>query len=212
MPRAATGLYAAPTNSFNPAVAATVIDPDDFNEFQVDLESVLNEDIYCVLASNYTLTDSATAQKAFNASTNGTFAVAATTTYLIKGEYLITNTGATSHTWAVLFALTTATFTSAVLRVRGRTGITGASTFTADLSGYTTDPTTALVCTAASTANPEHVIISFNGIFRVNAAGTITPQVKLSAQANGTQTMLANSWFLARPLGSNTVATRGTWT
>lgn len=212
MPRASTGLYALPTNTMNPAVAATVIDPDDFNEFTVDLENVLNEDIYCVLASDYTLGDSATAQKAFNASTNGTFAVAATTTYLIRGEYFITNTGTTSHTWGILFELTTATFTSAILRARGRTGITGTSTFTADLSGWTTDPTTVLVCTAASTANPELVLISFEGVFRVNVAGTITPQVKASAQPNGTEVMKAGSWFMARPIGSNTVATRGTWT
>ena len=165
-----------------------------------------------VLSADYTLTDSSTAQKAFDASTLGTVAVAASTTYEFEAQYLITNTGATSHTWAVLIALTTATLTSGTMTVRGRSGITSAATLTADSSAYTTDVTTALVATAASTSTTENVILNLTGILRVNAAGTITPQVKLSAQANGTQTMLKNSYFRMRPIGADTVTTVGTWT
>jgi hypothetical protein len=210
MARASTGLYVAPTNSFNPATAGTVIDPDDFNEFQVDLENVLNENIYCILAADYTLTDSATAQKAFDGSTLGTVAVAAATTYLMRAQYTITNTGATSHTWSTLFA-GTATLTSIQYVARARTGITNAGTFTAVLDGYTT-AATALAVTAASTANPEFVIITLDGVIRVNAAGTLIPQVKLSAQANGTQIMLANSYIHLQPVCGNTTDTVGTWT
>jgi hypothetical protein len=210
MTRASTGIWAAPTNSFNPAAAATAIDPDDWNDILTDLEGGLNERIWCALTANYTLTDSSTAQKAFDASSNGTVAVAASTTYRMRAQYLITNTGTTSHTWATLFA-GTATLTSIAYVARGRSGDTSAATLTADTSAYTT-AATALVVTAASTTATEFVIINLSGVIRVNAAGTLIPQVKLSAQANGTQTMLANSFFELVPICGNAQATVGTWT
>lgn len=212
MTRAASGAWAFPTNSVNPAVAATAINPTHFNALLADMLLGLNEGIYGVLTADYTLTDQNTAQKAFNNSTGGIFAVAASTTYLVEAEYAITNTGTNAHTWAVLFALTTATFTSAFLRVRGRSGATSLATFAADLSGSTTDPTSALVCTASSTSSTENVLLSLRGVFRVNVAGTITPQVKLSATTGGTIKMLANSFISLRPIGGNAVTSIGTWT
>jgi len=163
-----------------------------------------------VLSGNYTLTDTASAQKAFNASTNGALTLAGSTTYEFEGQYIITNTGTNAHTWGVLFG-GTGTITSATMMVRGRTGTTSAATFTADLSGYTTDITTVLVSTASSTSATEFVILSLRGILRVNAAGTFIPQVKLSATTGGTITMLANSFIRFWPIGSNTVTNVGNW-
>jgi hypothetical protein len=42
MSRASDGIYTAPVNSFNPAVATTVIDPDAWNAFLADVSAALN--------------------------------------------------------------------------------------------------------------------------------------------------------------------------
>lgn len=166
------------------------------------------------LSADYSLSDVNTAQKAFNSSTNGAITLPASSSYLLEFSYVITNTGTTSHTWGVLFG-GTATLTSGILAVHGRSGITSAATLTADTSAYTTDLTTVLVCTAASTSSTEHVILSGQGIVRINGAGTFIPQVKMSAAANGggasTEKMLANSWLRLTPFGTNTAVTLGNW-
>lgn len=180
---------------------------DEFEKIDENLAELYGSQ--CVLSADYTLTDSATAQKAFNSSTNGAVTLASSTSYEFEAQYVITNTGATSHTWSVLFA-GTATFTSLLYTATGRTGDTSAATLTAEKSAYTT-AATALVVTDASTTATEFVIIKLRGILRVNAGGTVIPQVKLSAQANGTQKMLANSFIKFRPFGSDTETTTGTW-
>src|SRR4029077_616021 len=82
------------------------------------------------LESDYTFTDSSTAQKAFNATTNGAITLPANSGYLLEAEYLITNVGTTSHTWAVLFA-GTASITALDYMAMGRSGITSQLTLTA---------------------------------------------------------------------------------
>jgi hypothetical protein len=162
------------------------------------------------LSSDYTLTDNGTAQKAFNATSSGTITLPASSAYLLEFEYLITSTGTTSHTWAVLFA-GTATWTSNMMTVHGRSGATSLATLTADSSASTTDVTTALVMTAASTSATENVILSGRGTLRVANAGTLIPQVKISTTTNGTPTMKANSWVRLTPIGANTATTLGNW-
>lgn len=162
------------------------------------------------LSADYTLTDSNAAQKAFNATTNGAITLPGSSSYLLEFEYLITNTGTTSHTWGVLFG-GTATLTSGMLMGHGRSGTTSLATLTADTSGATTDLTTVLVLTAASTSATENVILSGRGIVRINAGGTFIPQVKMSAAATGTEKMLANSWIRLTPFGSNTATNLGNW-
>ncbi len=167
------------------------------------------------LSSDYTLTDSATAQKAFNSSTNGAITLPASSSYLLEAEYMITNTGTTSHTWGVLFA-GTASLTALDFQARGRSGITSLLTLTADSSasqqtGAGSLPTTNLVMTAASTSSTEKVLISIRGVVRINAGGTFIPQVKLSAQANGTEKMLRGSFIRLTPFGSDTATSLGNW-
>lgn len=173
------------------------------------------EIIMMSLSSDYTLTDSATAQKAFNASTNGAVTLPASSSYLLEAEYNITNTGTTSHTWATLFA-GTATVTALDYIVRGRTGVTSQLTFTADLSGSQSNaagslPSTALVVTPASTSASENVILSLRGTLRVNGTGTFIPQVKLSAGTTGTEKMLRGSYIKLIPFGTDTATSLGNW-
>lgn len=161
----------------------------------------------CVLTANYTLSNVNTAQKAFNCSTNGSVTLAASTSYYFEAQYLITNTGTTSHTWGVLLG-GAATFTSVAYEARAHTSTGNVLTATSDI--YST-AATILVVTAASTSATENVTIGLTGIMRVNAGGTVIPQVQLSAATGTAATMLANSYFKLYPIGSNTVATVGNW-
>jgi hypothetical protein len=173
-------------------------------------------DIFAMsLAADYTLTDSSTAQKAFNATTNGAITLPANSGYLLEAEYLITNTGTTSHTWAVLFA-GTATITALDFAARGRSGATSQFTLAADSSASQSNgsgslPTTALVMTAASTSATENVLLSIRGTLRINAAGTFIPQVKLSAGTGGTEKMLRGSFIRLTPIGTDTATNLGNW-
>lgn len=171
---------------------------------------VINAEQFTILSANYALTDSSTAQKAFNATANGAVTLQSETTYEFEAQYLITNTGTSSHTWGCLFA-GTATITSGVMTLKGRGGGTSAATLTAETSAYTTDLTTVLVGTGALTSATENTILNLRGIVRINAGGTFIPQVKLSATTSGTITMLANSFFRCWPVGANTVTNVGNW-
>ena len=168
----------------------------------------VQEMFICALSSNYVLANSTSAQAAFNATTNGAITLPASSSYFFEANYIITNTGATSHTWAVLFG-GTATLTSGQLvaqAISNTSNAVGTSSV-----GYTSTLGTAFTVTAASTSTTENVSISLSGIVRINAAGTLIPQVKLSAAPGGTQTMLANSFIMFTPFGSNTATTLGAW-
>jgi hypothetical protein len=160
-----------------------------------------------MLASDYTLSDVNTAQAAFNATTNGAYTVLGNTTYEFEAVYLITNTGTTSHTWAVLFG-GTATFTSLAYLAQAHTSTGNALTAASEI--YAT-AATATVVTAASTSATENVTVKLRGLMRVNAGGTLIPQVKLSAATGGTEKMLANSFFRCWQIGNGSIATVGSW-
>lgn len=166
------------------------------------------------LSSDYTLTDSSTAQKAFNATTNGQITLPASSGYLLEAEYMLSSTGATAHTWAVLFA-GTATITALDFLVHGRSGITSAATLTADQSvsqanGAGSLPTTALVATASQSA-ADFIILSIRGTLRINATGTFIPQIKLSAATTGTDKMLRGSYIRLTPFGTDAATSLGNW-
>lgn len=167
------------------------------------------------LSADYTLTSSASAQKIFNSSTNGQITLPASSSYLLEMELMLTNTGTTSHTWALLFA-GTATITALDYQVRGRSGITSLLTLTADSSasqqtGAGSLPTTALIATAASTSATENVLLSVRGVVRINAAGTLIPQIKASVDPVGTEKILRGSFIRLTPFGSDTATNLGNW-
>jgi hypothetical protein len=173
------------------------------------------ETLMLSLSADYTLTNSGSAEKAFNASTNGQITLPSNSGYLLEAEYIITNTGTTSHTWAVLFA-GTASITALDFVARGRSGITSQLTLTADSSASQSNgsgslPTAALVMTAASTSSTENVIISIRGTLRINAGGTLIPQVKPSAATTGTAKVLRGSYIKLTPIGTDTATTLGNW-
>lgn len=160
------------------------------------------------ISADYTLTNVNTAQQALNSSTNGAITLPGASSYIIEGNYTITNTGTTSHTWAILFG-GTATLTSGRITA---TAVSSTSSAVAAVSmGHTTTLGTAFVVTAASTSATENVNITFQGVVRINAGGTFIPQVQLSAASGVAATMKANSYVKLTPFGANTAQVLGTW-
>src|SRR3990167_7029284 len=162
------------------------------------------------LTADYTLTDGSTAQKAFNATTNGALSIIAGTSYFFESVYLITNTGTTSHTCGYLFG-GTATFTEAQYVIQAHTSTGNVLTAVSEIYFTGTTPSTNTVVTAASTSATENVVMIARGMLAVNAAGTLIPQVKLSAAPVGTQKTLKGSYFRIWPIGYGKVSSSGLW-
>jgi hypothetical protein len=167
-------------------------------------EVVVNKQIATVQGSAVGLTNNiTTAQSAF-AAANDNLAVLGATTYRFRAVFKL-NTGATSHTTS--FGLGgTATFTS--ISYSSRATSSAANTL-ATTQQRRVDTAAAAVLTAASTAVTTDIEIE--GIMRINAAGTIIPQITFSAGPTGTCEVAVNSFFELEPVGSNTVAAVGPW-
>jgi hypothetical protein len=170
---------------------------------------------------NNTGLDTASAAAVFTStmggSTNGAVTLVAGKTYVIEAVYSLTNTGTTSHTWAVLFG-GTATITAAHIQAFGITTSTANTPATGGLTGFGTgtDLTfggSGIVCTAASTSATEQVTIQLQGVIVVNAAGTLIPQMKASARpgASGTPGVVVQRGSYFRIWEMSTGATVGNW-
>ena len=171
---------------------------------------VLNTAHIIVLASDNTITDTATAQAVFNVGTAGagTITLPASTSYIMEAVYYITRTvGSNSHTLSTLFAIG-GSLTS-IAYVAETTSTTG-NTLGAVSRIYGT-AASAVAVTAASVSATENITVTIRGIVRTNAAGTFVPQIKYSSAPGGAPTVLANSHFKLIPIGNNSVTFVGNW-
>ena len=159
-----------------------------------------------VQVNNNTLTDTTSAQAVF--SSPSAVSLAASTAYEFEAVYYITRSaGTTSHTTSVLFNATSAL--TSIAYVADATSSTGVA-LTA-LSRIYGTATTALIVTGASVSATENLVITLRGIMKTNAATTITPQFQYSAAPGGAPTVLANSYFKLKPLGTSSVISVGNW-
>lgn len=154
--------------------------------------------------SDFTLSAASGVQSAFP-TTSDVFTVLANTTYRFRGHYIL-NTGSTTHTTAMAFALGgSASVTSfeyfAWLWSAAANTIATASSAT-HVSGVASK-----VLNATSTA--VYTLIQFEGVARMNAGGTITPQIAFSANPTGTNLMKVGSFIEFYRIGSGTVAKVG---
>lgn len=161
------------------------------------------------ISADYTLTNAGgAAEKCFNGTANGAITLPASSAYQFEWVVSLTNTGTTSHTWGLLFG-GTATLTSGMGVGSGRTATSNALTAVSNI--YSTTLGSVLVLTAASTSATENVILTYNGTIRINAGGTLIPQIKPSAATVGTAKVLANSYFKLTPFGADTATNLGNW-
>lgn len=164
--------------------------------------------IYQCLSADYTGSDTSSAQKVFNATTNGAVTLDASTTYAFEAVYYITRSaGATPHTTAVLFG-GTATLTSITYRAEA-TSTAGSVLGTPSV--ITGTATTAVTVTGSSSATNEVIVIKLNGVLRTNTAGTLIPQFQYSAGPGGAPSILKNSYIFLRPINDGSGTNVGNW-
>lgn len=158
---------------------------------------------------SYTLTDTNAVQTVFNR-VSGVSAITlpGSTGYFFELVYLLTNTGTTSHTWAVLFG-GTATLTSGSMACWAVSSSSNAVSTPG--MGYTATLASAYVVTAPQTSATENVTIKCNGRVNINAGGTFIPQIQASATPGGTETMLSGSFFSMWAIGTNAATSVGDW-
>lgn len=163
-------------------------------------DGLLPVTMFAAVQSDFTLSAASGVQSAFP-STCDVWTLEAATTYKMKGKYLI-NTGTTTHTTALAFALgggasvTSWEYTAILWSANANTIATAQST--THISGV------ASKVINATSASPW-TIIEFEGVIRMNAGGTVTPQINFSANPTGTNLMKVGSWIEFTPWGSNTV-------
>lgn len=160
--------------------------------------------IATVLTTAVALSNSLTSAQNIFAAANDTLTVTAITTYRFSAK-LSFNTGATSHTTAFGFG-GTATFTS--ISYASIASSSAANTLAA-AQVRRVEAATAAVLTAASTAVTTEILLE--GLIRINAAGTIIPQVTFSSGPTGTCETAVNSFFEIRPVGLASTAAVGSW-
>ena len=166
--------------------------------------AVLGKWIATVQGSAVSLSNSSTSAQNIFASANDALTVVAATTYRFRGRFLF-NTGTTTHTTA--FGLGgTATFTSIAYTAHATSS--AADTLATPQTRHVATASAA-VLTATSTAATTNIVV--DGTMRINAAGTIIPQVTFSAGPTGTCETAIDSYFELEPVGSNTVAAVGPW-
>jgi hypothetical protein len=171
---------------------------------ETSARGVIDAEQFISLTSAYTLTSQTAAQKLFNSTTNGALTVKAGTSYFFECFYTLSSMSGTSGSFG--FAIGgTATLTSIGWRSEGakQTSLTTATTM------QQTYNTTAANTTLVSAATTTGGIMRIRGIIRINAAGTIIPQVSLGVAAAAI--VGTNSYFRITPIGTNTITNIGNW-
>lgn len=156
-----------------------------------------------VPAAGFALQTAAGVQAAFPTATD-VWTLAASTSYWMEGLYWIQE-ATNSVTVAMAFAVGGGASVTSILYTVW--GLNAAANTTGTTGQFTiVDTINSTVVNAASTTNK---MLYFKGIVRMNAGGTVTPQINFSGTAAGTPTMLGNSYICFTPLGTNTVASVG---
>lgn len=167
---------------------------------------VFDAEQFQVLTAAHTLTANTSAQAIFDGTAAGTLTVPAATTYFFECEFDLSSLSSSAHTVSFGFG-GTASYTSCKYwahRIDTSTALTTAATWTVQV-----------VATAAATALTGSVTTTrfgarISGVLRVNAAGTVIPQVT-QGTAGAAAVVAANSWIRLTPVGSNTAASAGNW-
>jgi hypothetical protein len=164
------------------------------------------------LASNYTGSDSTSAQKVFNQPADGAVAVLADTTYMIEGLYIIAPAiNFNAESLQTLFALGGgATLTSIRYVADSSTGLASASSALTRRQVAIASATT--VTSAAPGGAATNFVVQLRGVIRTNAAGTLTPQFQFTGTPGSAPVVQANSFFRLVPIGSGSATTIGAWT
>lgn len=171
---------------------------------KMTLSTLLNmTTLYSIVpAGDFALGTGTAVQAAFPAA-GDTFTLKASTTYKFEGAYYITKSGTTGTT-GMAFAL------------GGGASVTSIQYWASAINAAanTTGATTAMIwvdtvnATVINATGTTALVIRFEGIIRMNAGGTVTPQIIFSA-APTSPVMKANSYIRFEEWGTNTTNTQG---
>lgn len=150
-----------------------------------------------VPSGDFSLATAAGVQSAFP-TTGDVWTLAATTAYFFEGIYYITKTTG-SITTALAFATGGGSSVTSIGYFVEAMNV-AADTTTATVAMTWIDTISSTVINAAATTA---LAIKFSGVLRMNAAGTITPQINFSNTATA-PVMKVNSFIRFTPLGTNT--------
>jgi hypothetical protein len=168
---------------------------------------VVDVEQFIALTSANTLTSQTAVQPAFDGGggpANGQITVASSKSYYLDCFINLSAMSASSGSFG--FALGgTATFTSLMWESIGLKAATLTTAAASQVTFNTTASNATLVTASTATVGWAHI----KGILRVNAGGTIIPQVSLGVAAAAT--VNANSYFRLTPVGTNTVVSVGNW-
>lgn len=129
------------------------------------------------------------------------------TTYLMEGQYIL-NTGATTHTTAMAFALGGgASIVTDGLQYTTILWSAAANTLTTTQSTTHVSGVASKVLNATSTA--VYTLIQFKGLLRMNAGGTVTPQIAFSANPTGTNLAKIGTYIQFTPIGAGAFTSIG---
>jgi len=157
---------------------------------------------FAVGATPIALSSATGAQSAFGKA----YTVQASTTY--QFEIVLNLTLGTTTTRTTAFNIGgTATLTSGYFNALTVVNATG--TQTAPTMAFTSTVGTALVLNSTSTT--AGLTTRITGVIRVNAGGTIIPQITFSAAPGGTNQVNTNSFMMIRPIGNSTATSVGAW-
>ena len=171
-------------------------------------DAIPSAEQFVELTTPYTLASGTALQKLFNATTNGTITVQAATTYFFECDFDLATMATGSGNFSFGFG-GTATLTS----VKYMAWSVKAANLTTPVAPQVVMGTaaTALALVSNTSTSQQTGMARIRGTIRVNAAGTLIPQVALGVSTT-TAAVGTNSYFRLRPVGSNTVTTVGNWT
>lgn len=171
---------------------------------KVTVANLLNtRRLYSIVpAGDFALTAGASAQATLP-TTGDVFTLEGTTTYRFEGTYYITKSGTTCTT-ALGFALAGGASITSLYYTAISQSVAANTTGTTQDSVWI-DTNSATVINATSTAGAS---IKFEGLLRMNAGGTVTPQLTFSATPTS-PVMKASSYIIFEKIGTSTENTLG---
>jgi len=155
-----------------------------------------------VPAANFALGTGTSVQSAFPTS-GDVFTLEGSTTYEFEGEYFITKSGTTCTTGLAFALAGGASITS--MKYIAQAQNVAKNTTGATIGSVWSDQVAATVINATASTD---VAIKFKGIIRMNAGGTLTPQIIFSA-APTSPVMVADSFIKFTKIGTNVEDTIG---
>lgn len=169
---------------------------------QASSRQVVDAEQLITLTSTYTLTSQTAVQKMFNSTANGALTVEGSTAYFFECFFSLSSMSASSGAFG--FALGgTATLTAQLWQTEGNKATL--ATAASAQNTVNTAANTAIVSATTGTAGWAKIW----GKVRVNAAGTLIPQVSLGVAAAAV--VGVDSYFRIWPAGAAAVTNVGNW-